>query len=57
MNCGTGEFGHIDPALVDCLLPLAGRNHSAYQFGGAPLGQIRPLHYDSRHVQVSWPAV
>lgn len=45
MMC-IGEFSHIDPAVIDCVLPAAGRDYSTYQFGRATPGQVCALHYD-----------
>jgi Neurotransmitter-gated ion-channel transmembrane region len=47
-----GQSGHIDPAVIDCVLPAAGRNYSADESGRPFTGQVRPLHHDPRHFQV-----
>lgn len=49
----TGIAQHIHPAVVDCVLLAAGRNHSAHFARRAIAGQVRALHHDSGHVQVS----
>ena len=46
----AGEFGHIDPPVIDRVLPFAGRDYSTNQFGCSALGQVRTLHHDPRHV-------
>ena len=52
MLIALGQSGHIDPAVIDCVLPAAGRNYSADQSGRPFTGQVRRLHHDPRHFQV-----
>ena len=46
----SGQSFHLHFALLDCLLPLVGRNHSSHIVGRATARKVCPLHHDSRHV-------
>ena len=52
-NYLSGEPLHLDPAVVDCVLLAARRNHSADVTSRAAARKIRALHHDPRHVQVT----
>ncbi len=43
-----GDAVHLHPAVVDRVLPAAGRDHPADVAGGAAPGQVPPLHHDTR---------
>lgn len=49
MYSSIGDSVHINPAVIDCVLPPAGRNHSPHLFGRSPSWKVPPLHHDSRH--------
>lgn len=49
----SGIAQHIHFAVADCVLLAAGGNHSADVAGGAAARQIRTLHHDPGHIQVS----
>lgn len=49
----AGVTQHIHSPVVDCVLLAAGRDHSADVAGRTAAGEVRPLHHDPRHVQVS----
>ncbi len=49
----SGEPVHQHPPVADCVLPASRRDHPA-DFARRPTpGQVRPVHHDTGHVQVS----
>ena len=48
-----GEPVHLHPALAHRVLPAAGGDHPPHLPRGATPWQVRPLHHDPRHIQVT----
>ena len=43
----TGDTLHLNPRLIDCILPPIGRDHPTDITGSAVARQIPPLYHDS----------